>query len=363
MSVRIELLRSGEEGLWDDFAATVPGTQMSHTTRWRDFLAELLDAEPLYLKAVDEAGNMTGALPGLLCQGPLGPVLNSLPFFGSNGGIVARPGDARTRQALLDAWRGLARERGCAASTIIDSPFLPSLDEAASEANLLEGERALGDFRLAQTTSLTGEADPETNIMKTIAGVRRQNIRKAEASGIEVAVSYDAEAFAFLEATHRENMAAIGGRPKPEAFFRLVRERFEPGRECRLYLGLKGGEMVCALLLFVFRDTVEYFMPVIKAEHRPLQPQSLVIFTAMADAAREGRSVWNWGGTWGTQGDLYRFKKKWGAVDRPYAYHTVLYRNADALVAARPEELLHGYPYFYVMPFHAARASEPQAAT
>ena len=52
------------------------------------------------------------------------------------------------------------------------------------------------------------------------------------------------------------------------------------------------------MLLFYFKDTVEYFVPAIDIEWRKEQPLSALIHIAMYDAIKEKKIVkWNWGGT------------------------------------------------------------------
>jgi hypothetical protein len=94
---------------------------------------------------------------------------------------------------------------------------------------------------------------------------------------------------------------------------------------------------------------VEYFTPATDVGYRGLQPMSLLVFTAMQDAVRRGCRWWNWGGTWVTQDGVYRFKKRWGTVDRRYFYHTTVFDKG--ILRCSPEQLLEAYPYFYVVPF------------
>ena len=116
--------------------------------------------------------------------------------------------------------------------------------------------------------------------------------------------------------------------------------------------GVRGPSVVVAgLLVFYFNRTVEYFTPAVHADHRSTQALPLTVFTAMTDAARRGFRWWNWGGTWESQTGVYRFKRKWGAEDRHYYYHTQL-NNTDFL-RCTPSEILDAYPNFFVLPFSA----------
>src|SRR5262249_50766173 len=149
-----------------------------------------------------------------------------------------------------------------------------------------------------------------------IDGSARRNVRKAEAAGITITV--DNAAFAFLEACHVENMRVIGGKAKPHQFFELVPRCLREDSDFALYVARHRGNLVAALLVLFHAQTAEYFVPVVAEEHRSSQALPLIIYEAARDAVTRGMRRWNWGGTWTSQEGVYRFKRKWGAIDRPY---------------------------------------------
>lgn len=346
MSYRVARLLSGEEPQWDAFVASVQSSQINHTIKWRDFCAELLEARPVYLIARNEQEAVKGALPAFLKQGQYGPVLNSLPFFGTNGGIVAADSDPALFKALVEAWETVSNEEGCISSTIITSPF-----DQYQDLFIANFQYDLTDSRIGQITPLPGGDEAGARIFASISSSCRRNIRKAEKSGLRVEQRNDREAWTFLENTHRRNMEAIGGKAKPERFFQLVGKHFVPGEDYRLYVCMSGDELVSALLLFYFNGIVEYFIPVVLPEYRPLAPQSLVIFRAMLDAVDEQYSYWNWGGTWKSQTGVYAFKKKWAAVDIEYVYCTRLINTSFAVREESTVVISRDYPSFYLAPF------------
>ncbi len=59
-----------------------------YSLKYRDFLKELLGCEEEYLVAVD-GKNIIGILPLMYINGEYGRVYNSLPYYGSHGGIIA----------------------------------------------------------------------------------------------------------------------------------------------------------------------------------------------------------------------------------------------------------------------------------
>jgi len=205
------------------------------------------------------------------------------------------------------------------------------------------------DERIGQISPIGHSQDCAEGLMAGFHYKTRNMVRKSQRAGLSVCV--DNTAFDILERMHRENLAALGGAPKPARFFSLVDRYFRPDTDYQLYLAYKDGKPVSALLLFYFGSTVEYFMPATQVEFRELQPLTLLIFEAMTDASRGGLRWWNWGGTWKTQEGVYRFKKRWGTEDHSYRYHTII--NRADLLEWSSARMLAEYPYFYVAPFSA----------
>ena len=342
--MRIVELNNILEGSYDDFIKRDERTLFFHSNKYRVFLRSFLNQEDRYLLLTDEKDRILGALPAFVCRNKKhGNVLNSLPFYGSNGGIIEHNNDPEAKRMIMDAFCRLAEDLDCAASTLIISPFDKSADFYEREF-----DHDFKGSRIGQITLLKPKASRE-ELMSSFHYKTRNMIRKAEKSGIEIREEYDEYAFNFLAGLHRENMFEMNGIAKGTRFFRCVRETFEPERECRLYTAYLNNGPVASMLLFYFNKTIEYYTPAVRHEFRSMQPLSLLIVEAMKDAAGLGYKYWNWGGTHLEQESLYRFKTRWAAEDRPYHYFTRVYDKR--LLELSKEELLREYPYFYVIPF------------
>jgi hypothetical protein len=331
---------------YDAFLAGRPEALFYASNGYRSILRDLLGATDRYFAATDEAGRVEAVLPAFLSKpGDGGPVLNSLPFYGSNGGVVGEF-DPTTASPLLERFYETAREAGCASATFITSPFDSERQVSWYADNCRPDAR---DERIGQVTFLPDSADELPAFVEGSCHLMvRRAIKKAQRSGIEVRAT-GREGLSFLKQVHEENMQAIGGIAKPQRFFDLFPDLVETPRDYRVFTAFREGEPVAALLLFYFNKTVEYFTPVIRANARTFQPLSLVIFEAMADAIRRGSRRWNWGGTWLTQGGVYDFKARWGARDLRYRYFTRLYDTS--LLRRSRQDILEQYPNFYVLPF------------
>ncbi|HEV2547560.1 MAG TPA: GNAT family N-acetyltransferase [Stellaceae bacterium] len=345
--VNVTLLDAGDTDAYDAFLQSRAEATLYHSARYRELLLRLLPCRADYLVA-RRRGRIVGVLPLMRCDGSMGAVINSLPFFGSYGGVVAE--DAAAAARLWAEFARLLDDPEIAAATVIDSPF------AADAPGAEPSKSTFTDWRIGQFTRLDGDAGFGDRLAARIDGSARRNLRKAESSGVHVAVEPDA--IDFLEACHRANMAEIGGRAKPAGFFAVFPALFRAGLDHDIYVARIDGEPVAALLIFYYKSFVEYFTPVTLATHREQQPMSAILYRAMCDAARRGCRLWNWGGTWPTQTGVYRFKRKWAAEEVRYEYHTTLKR--EALLAVSRAELTRSYPWFYVLPFAALAEAQPQ---
>ena len=316
------------------FVTAHPEGLIYYTPAFRRYLLTVAGGECRYRLAFED-GRLTGVMPLLALAGPFGIVLNSLPFFGSNGGILSTSSAAET--ALLAEYDREAAN--AAVATWISHPFM---DTAIPR-------HTLTDERIAQWTPLPAGGE----LPSAIEGSARRNIQKARAEGVTVREA--ADALVFLEATHRENMAAIGGRAKPAAFFSSL-AAMTPGRDWRLHVAERQGEPLAALLTFEAARTVEYVMPVVIESARTLQPTAAILAAAMAGASAQGFTRWNWGGTWLTQEGVYRFKKKWGASERRYHYHITL--NDPSLRRRTAAELSAAYPWYFTLPYASLQPLE-----
>ena len=322
---------------YHDFLMGKKESLIYYSLKYRNFLVNLLQCSSDYLLAV-EKGHIVGILPLMIKNGRYGKVINSLPFYGSNGGILANNNEAY--RLLLEAYNRIVNSTDTAAATLISNPLI---DQDYSRVS-----HDLTDKRIGQWTLFPNKADPQASLMKRFHYKTRNMIRKAQKSG--VIVQKDNTRMEFIKETHIENMNAIGGKAKSDLFFSLVGSHFQGDMDYTIYTASKDGQLIAGLLLFYFNRTVEYFTPVVKKEFRTFQPLSLIIYHAMIEAVQNGFTWWNWGGTWLTQEGVYRFKKRWGAVDKEYTYYTKI--NNHDMFNKKKEELLHHYDHFYVIDFN-----------
>lgn len=319
-----------------------PRTLMYAEPRFLNLITNHLCANLFWMLA-RRNGLIVGLLIFVVKDGPLGPVFNSLPYYGSNGGVIQAEVDVSSKAALIDAFYEMAINQGAISATIITNPL-------ENDAEFYESKISYDfrDERIGQFTHFPGRIE---DLIKSFDDPRPRNIRRAINMGVTVSRG-GVESIEFLYRTHVANMAAIGGTAKSREFFNAIPNYLNKG-DWAIFTALLDGKPVAALLVFYFNCTVEYFTPVIVELHRSTQALPLIIFKAMCDAMTKGYVNWNWGGTWLSQGGVYDFKKRWGTREYPYYYYT---RVMDkGLVFCESKFLLEHYSGFFLIPFRELR--------
>jgi hypothetical protein len=294
-----------------------------------------------------ENNRLLGVLPMLVTEGPAGKVANSLPYFGSNASFVLDEylsDKDRVRRELLSAWQELTAREDIRVSVFIDTPW-------GGNAEFLKAQTwDCGDLRMGHMTPLDSVArakDPALELMGLLHSKTRNMVRKAIKKNVKVYASNSLEDHKFLELTHKENLAALGGGAKDQRFFELARQRLDT----ITYLAKIDNEPVAAAFLVRHGRVIEYFTPALKAEHRSAQPLSGLIFQAMQDLAADGALWWNWGASWPSQKSLQTFKKRWGTVNTEYGYYISISGGLEPWISLGAKGVIKEYPYFYVLPF------------
>jgi len=324
------------ENNYNNFLNSMKNSMFYHSLKYKFFLEKLLNVESDYFILWDNY-KIKGVLPLFYKDGKYGRIYNSLPFYGSNGGIIAT--DTNSANILIEKYLEIVRNDNIAGSTLIETP-IANIDYS----NLIFNE---SDYRIGQWTELDYKENIEESIMNSFESSARRNVRKAIKENVTVEI--DNTQIDFLYETHYENITSIGGKAKNKNFFELIDKHFVKEKDYNIYIAKLGDKTIGALLLFYFKDTVEYFTPAIVNEYRNLQALPLIIYQAMVDSSKNGYKNWNWGGTWITQEGVMKFKRKFGAVDKKYKYFIKI--NNQDIYNSSKEELLSEYDNFYVIPF------------
>lgn len=336
------------EGQYAGWLDTCRHALFFHHPSYLRLLEQHLGCRASVIVCSDGEDAWAGVLPVLTKTGNPGTIVNSLAYFGSNGCFLVAHNEAiAVKTALLQELENYSESIAALSWNIVSNYYLPE------DKDFVAGEIHLNNLseRIGQVTELPPYGDDfDTALMNLIEDPRPRNIRKALKSGVTVEKSKgSAEDWAFLYRIHRENMEAIGAPVKREDFFTAIPHHVSD-KHYSLFTAMCNGEKIAALLVFHYNDTVEYYTPGTDVAHRNLQPSALLIFEAMKQLAAEGYRYWNWGGTASRESGVFEFKKKWGAMEKPYWHMTKI--RQEKLLHCTPEEITANYYGFFAVPFN-----------
>jgi len=295
-------------------------------------------AMPIFIKSNQKYGN----------------VANSLPFYGSHGGVLLVDNlyfiekIKILKEVLAYFKEEFVNTYDVSISTIITTPFEENVE---LYKNILKPDFI--DSRIGQIATLPSIYDEQV-LLYMFNKKCRNAVRKAIKCNVSINImgDYDENLIDKLYYMHVKHMESVNGIPKPLIFFEKINDFFELNKDYKIYYATYNDNIIAMALLFYYKDVVEYYTPVVDSNHRSLNPMNLIIFKAMLDAVKDGFKLWNFGGTWKSQTGVYRFKKSFGAKDFSYYYFINIYSDISELLTLTPSEIQKEYRWFYVIPFN-----------
>lgn len=276
------------------FAASAPEATVYHDPRWLDAVEDAFGL-PCFRLLAERDGQPVGMLPLAHVKSVLfGRFLLSTPF-GNFGGIVTT--DQAARQPLLDSAVQLARQRGARWIEFRHIDAMP-LDLVAQTR------------KVTQTLTLT--ADPD-ELWKALPAKVRNQVRKAEKSGLTAAI-VGREGLDDFYRIFARNLRDLGTPVYSRRFFDVLWNHM--GDSLRVATVHQGQTLMAAMVLLDFRTQTECPWAGSLREFNDLCPNMLQYWTVIQDACRRGLTLFDFG-TSDVDGGVYRFKKQWGAVEKP----------------------------------------------
>lgn len=347
--MEIDFLTVDEEQEYTDFLFHNNETSMVSSLLFRNFLQEMiLDVIPYYF-IVKEHKKIVGVLPCFLKNGKYGHVLNSLPWFGSNPGIIAN--NIYIASELLNSFINTFKSMSCFSATLIASPF-DCWQEELYNKTFSKFQNCAIEQRVGSITQLPSFENENVFIEKLISQIHSKTRNQIKKSYNECFVDNTDIDFNldFLKNTHQENMISVGAPIKEREFSMFKKWRLGVDYDVYLSREKKTNIPVAALLVSYFNKTIDYWVPAIKVEYRHLNPIHILIFELMKKSAKKGFEVWNWGGTNVPEMEsVLHFKKRFGAKINTYKYYTLY--NEKLLENVSKKILSTEYQYFYTIPY------------
>jgi len=152
----------------------------------------------------------------------------------------------------------------------------------------------------------------------------RNQVRKAEKSGVEIYVDSSMEGFKRYYAIYTES-SKRWGKDKPDYPFKLFEALSRVDhRYVRLWMARAEGEVIAGALNFYYGDNVFYWGGAMLKEYSKYCPNNLLLKTAILDACREGYRYYNFGASGSLEG-VRKFKESFGA--KRVDYNVYCYSN------------------------------------
>tara|TARA_B110000196_G_C21084786_1_gene634377 strand:- start:100 stop:1116 length:1017 start_codon:yes stop_codon:yes gene_type:complete len=299
------------------------------------FLEQILQSSTKFITA-KENHKLIGVMPIFCKESKFGTVINSLPFFGSYGGIVSRKIDAKKK--ILSFLNKYNKENNVLSSVIISNPFETS--------EIYDKYYKFNDKvkRIIQCIDLKNNS--EETIWKNFDQRVRRSIRKAEKLlTIENSDPLENILNDFYS-YHVKNISAKKGSIKPKEFFTYVKKNFKFNEDYNILTAKYESNPIAYLLVFYFKSYTEYYMPAYDVQNSNLQGTSLLIWESIKKSLTMNMEYYNFGGTHKINDSVYNFKKGWGTKDYHYNYY--IYSDLGRLQGIEKEELKANFKNFYV---------------
>jgi serine/alanine adding enzyme len=298
----IETIDHSRAPLWDEYVMRAPDATFYHEYRWRSMLESVYKLKTRYLAEVD-GDRITGILPLAEFKGLRGPrSLVSLPYS-NYGGVVA---DSQpVADALVAAARNIMeKERFSLLELKQDTP--------CSDQSFVEN---LDYFALAMPL----DPDPDVIWKKSLNTKARNQVRKAEKSGLTVEIG--AHLWQEFLNVYRVNQRDLGTPTHATTWYRKLAETYAD--DMSVILIRKGDEAVAGGWSFHFKDTAVLQYAASKREHLRLCPNNLAYWAGIEHMCRKGVKLFDFARSRRDSG-TFHFKQQFGAVPRQTHYQYLL---------------------------------------
>lgn len=294
--LRVSSASELDRAAWNELVGRSPGASFCHLFDWLTVLRRAYGMTCRYLYA-SKGDRWLGVLPLVHMKSPFtGNRLVSLPFL-DQGGILVHSEEAGT--ALREAAFGLAAEVGAAG---VDFRGKQGLEEREST----EPRR----FRFVLPL---GES--EEHLWENIGPKVRNQIRKAEKSGLETHEVKNEDRLQMFYSIFARNMRDLGSPVHSLDFFGEILAVL--GRAASVYIVSRdGGAAVAGAISIRFGDCVSVPWASSLRSARPDCPNHALYWRILRDALAGGAREFDFGRS-STGSGTFHFKKQWRA--RPEA--------------------------------------------
>jgi len=284
---------------WDEFVVAQRGGTLAHASAWKRVLEEGYRLETCFLTARTSEGSLRGILPMARVPALRGSYTwVSLPYL-DTGGILAA--DVEAERALVEEALRHVRSRRA----------------AGLELRQLEPGRSLPAPSAQDRVDLVLDLDEDEEAQwRALPAKVRNQTRKATRSGLQLAPAEGSLLDAFY-APFCVNMRDLGSPVHGRPFFAAMARAFGPS--LRFVVVRDEERPVGGLVAIHFGDTVTVPWASTLRSERSRCPNNLIYWEALRWALERGARRFDFGRS-PREAGTFRFKKGWGARERPLAW-------------------------------------------
>jgi serine/alanine adding enzyme len=298
--LRIDTIGDEDSGTWDEYVSENTQASIYHLYAWRAVIRKVFGHETIYLCA-RRGPRICGILPMIRLRTRLfGDYLVSMPYF--NYGGVASDSTEVAHLLMQEASRR---------AQVIHCSHVEFRDVVRREP---------WPVRTDKVCMLLTLPEDEATLWQSLGAKLRAQVRRPEKEGASVVwggIDYLPEFYSVFS----RNMRDLGTPVYSRAFFQTIMESFP--KNAYISLVRYRGKPVAAGLLLGFRDRLEIPWASSIREYNSLGVNMLMYWHAIRKAVEMGYRVFDFGRSSRDSG-TYRFKKQWGAQERPLYWHYAL---------------------------------------
>jgi hypothetical protein len=300
-SVNHLLLDPSDEN-WLAFVASDPQANAFHHPAWINLLAECYGYRPFVIAVSDADGNIQAGLPIMEVRSPLtGRRWVSLPFTDYCAPLYR---DVESLSQLTDDLVRLSHEAG--------TPRI----ELRWEYPTRPAVHSYSPYVLH-----TLELDPNPALVsKRFTSVHRQNIRTAEKRGVRIERGDQQVRLGEFYQLQLHTRQRQGIPVQPRRFFDLLAANIIQQGLGFVLSAYKDDECVAAAVFLHWQQTLMCKYAASRADSLGLRPNNLLFWTGIQWGCENGCTSFDMGRTDLDNTGLRRFKRDWGAEERPLAY-------------------------------------------
>lgn len=283
---------------WNDYVDRNPSACIHHRYEWQKILKESYGHQCFYFAAYDKTQSIVGILPLVHLQSRLfGNLLVSMPYFQRAGAIADHP---LIEQALVKTANSHAETSNIEHIEYRDDIIRQAMPSQTHKVNMV--------LELPVNKDL---------LWRSFTSKLRSQIKRPQRENTETLIG-SSELLEDFYKVYARNMRDLGSPPHSKTFIKNILESFPDN--CWLIVIKLHGKAVAGGFLLAYKDTMEIPLASTVRDVNHLSINMLLYWQVLKFSIELGYRFFDFGRS--TKGaGTYRFKKQWGAKEKPLYWH------------------------------------------